>query len=250
MASARGFKRLFEYIDEGNALGVKIPMTSPVRVRVEPSCGAFCKQNFTVSFFMPKEYQSNPPPPLDDTVFIEKDPPATYYVKSSGGFKVDDISVAHMANSLAQELDAAGKSYDGKAWFVAGYDPPFRLSDRHNEVWFTAGGERAAGGHMGGEMGETREIVAGEDDACDICENVVEEVTEAVEDPETQAEAIAYAKAGCAALGGSLESACDQMVDEFGPLLIAGLVEALVGGDDVCRQMGYCLRGGLGGEQA
>ena len=99
-------------------------------------------------------------------------------------------------------------------------------------------------------MGETREIVAGEDDACDICENVVEEVTEAVEDPETQAEAIAYAKAGCAALGGSLESACDQMVDEFGPLLIAGLVEALVGGDDVCRQMGYCLRGGLGGEQA
>lgn len=130
VASPRGFKRLFNYIDEGNLLGVKIPMTSPVRVRMQPSCGAFCKQNFTVSFFLPKEYQSNPPPPLDDDVFIEKDPPATFYVKSSGGFKVDDISVAHMANSLAQKLDEDGKHYDASDWFVAGYDPPFRLSDR------------------------------------------------------------------------------------------------------------------------
>ncbi len=112
MAAPRGFKRLFNYIDEGNFLGVKIPMTSPVRVRMEPSCGAFCKQNFTVSFFLPKEYQSNPPPPLDRNVFIEKDPPATYYVKSSGGFKIDDLSIAHMANALAQDLDEAGRRYE------------------------------------------------------------------------------------------------------------------------------------------
>ena len=61
-----------------------------------------------------------------------------------------------------------------------------------------------------------------------------------VEDPERQAEAIAYAKAGCATFGGSLESACDEMVDEFGPMLIEALVEALVGGQDVCVEMGYC----------
>lgn len=229
MAAPRGFKRLFNYIDEGNFLGVKIPMTSPVRVRMEPSCGAFCKQNFTVSFFMPKEYQTNPPPPLDRNVFIEKDPPATYYVKSSGGFKIDDLSIAHMANTLAQDLDEAGRRYDASEWFVAGYDPPFRISDRHTEVWIK---ERA-------EVEERGQV-----DECDLCENVVEEITEAVEDPEAQARAISYAKEGCEAIGGSLREACDEMVDELGPLLIQTLVEALVGGEDVCVEAGYCSASG------
>lgn len=230
MAAPRGFKRLFNYIDEGNFLGVKIPMTSPVRVRMEPSCGAFCKQNFTVSFFMPKEYQSNPPPPLDRNVFIEKDKPATYYVKSSGGFKIDDLSIAHMANALAKDLDEADRRYEASEWFVAGYDPPFRISDRHTEVWIE---------EKGGE--EVMEVAErGDVEECDLCENVVEEVTEAVEDPEAQARAISYAKEGCATIGGSLRETCEDMVDEFGPLLIETLVEALVGGEDVCVQAGYC----------
>jgi hypothetical protein len=240
VASPRGFKRLFNYIDEGNLMGIKIPMTSPVRVRMEPSCGAFCKQNFTVSFFLPKEYQSNPPPPLDESVFIEKDPPATYYVKSSGGFKMDDLSIAHMANSLAQELDEAGKHYDASEWFVAGYDPPFRLSDRHTEVWLRQAKDDPP--HASSATVEARDASRDDyrDDECDICENVIEEVTQVVENPESQAEAIAYAKEGCAVVGGSLEEACDQVVDEFGPVLIEALVEALVGGEDVCVEMGYC----------
>lgn len=227
MAAPRGFKRLFNYIDEGNFLGVKIPMTSPVRVRMEPSCGAFCKQNFTVSFFMPKEYQSDPPPPLDRDVFIEKDPPATYYVKSSGGFKIDDLSIAHMANALAQDLDEAGRRYEASEWFVAGYDPPFRISDRHTEVWIKEKVKTAFG-------------KVGDVETCDLCENVVNEVTEVVEDPEAQARAISYAKEACATIGSSLRGPCEEMVDEFGPLLIDSLVEALVSGEDMCVQAGYC----------
>jgi hypothetical protein len=50
-------QRLFKYIDGGNEDEVKIPMTSPVLVDVEPSCGPFCKNNFTVSFFVPFDFQ-------------------------------------------------------------------------------------------------------------------------------------------------------------------------------------------------
>ncbi len=69
---------------------------------------------------------------------------------------------------------------------------------------------------------------------------MVDEVTEAVEDPEAQARAISYAKEACATVGSSLRETCEGMVDEFGPLLIETLIEALVGGEDVCVQAGYC----------
>jgi len=37
-----------------------------------------------------------------------------------------------------QALDAQGVEFDDTHFFFAGYDPPFRLRDRHNEVWVVA----------------------------------------------------------------------------------------------------------------
>lgn len=41
-----------------------------------------------------------------------------------------------MAEQLADALDADGIDYECQYFFFAGYDPPFRISGRHNEVWF------------------------------------------------------------------------------------------------------------------
>lgn len=57
------------------------------------------------------------------------------FVRSTGGYRMDDMSVASMLNTLAQDLDADGKPYNADMFVFAGYDPPFRLKGRHNEVW-------------------------------------------------------------------------------------------------------------------
>jgi hypothetical protein len=163
-------QKLFKYIDGGNEEGVKIPMTSPVLVEARPSCGPFCKQNFTVNFFVPFHLHDNTPAPLDPSIKIVCSEPFTAYVAQSGGFVLDDYSVERMAKALTevrtpppaalsrrlapppaaasppplalppllQALDAEGVDFQDEHFYVAGYDPPFRLQGRHNEVWVKA----------------------------------------------------------------------------------------------------------------
>ena len=138
IAAPIGFRRLFHYIDGGNEEGIKIPMTSPVVTEIDPSKGPFCKSNFTISFFVPHEFHSSPPRPSDDAVYIDCMPSTVFYVAESGGFKMDDFSVSRMAKELQDHLDEDDARYKNDTFYFAGYDPPFRLKRRHNEVWLQA----------------------------------------------------------------------------------------------------------------
>lgn len=138
IASGTGFRRLFNYIDGGNAGSLKINMTSPVRSQLSAAAGPFCKRNFTVSFYVPKALQASPPAPLSPDVYISQQAPFRAYVTQGSGYKMDDYSIARMAKGLAESLDSEGLPYDGDTFFYASYDPPFRFTGRHNEVWFTA----------------------------------------------------------------------------------------------------------------
>lgn len=138
MASSIGFKRLFDYIGGSNKDEVKIPMTAPVLADVEPSQGPFCKQTFTISFFVPFHFHDAPPSPNNPDITITCTPAFTAYVSESGGFKLDDYSLGKMASALGDALDADGHEYEDDHYYVAGYDPPFRFKDRHTEIWFKA----------------------------------------------------------------------------------------------------------------
>lgn len=50
-------QKLFKYIGGENDGDAKIPMTAPVRVSVIPGAGPFCEDEFTISFFVPYDYQ-------------------------------------------------------------------------------------------------------------------------------------------------------------------------------------------------
>ncbi|KAK7495530.1 hypothetical protein BaRGS_00013228 [Batillaria attramentaria] len=128
------FERLFQYISGKNAKGQKIAMTAPVIDRIIPGPGPACESNFTMSFFVsPKEGQ--PPQPTDKTVFLSSMPKMRVYVRSFGGFASEKKWIEEAA-ALADALGSA--AYVKDYYYTAGYNSPFQLTNRHNEIWFLA----------------------------------------------------------------------------------------------------------------
>ncbi|CAL8469048.1 g8589 [Coccomyxa elongata] len=132
-AVSKGFAPLFDYISGANKEGVKINMTAPVLVKVLPGDGPFCQNNFTVSFYVPTK-QGETPVPMQQSLYLNSLPPATYYVSSFDGF-ADDTSVPAQAAALTAKLTANGEAFDSSAFWTAGYDAPYKLTGRHNEIW-------------------------------------------------------------------------------------------------------------------
>merc|ERR1719391_1383623 len=67
---SKAFYRLFHYIDGSNQASSKIPMTAPVTMRITPGEGPNCESNFTMSFFIPSDFQESPPQPTDKEVYV------------------------------------------------------------------------------------------------------------------------------------------------------------------------------------
>lgn len=55
--------------------------------------------------------------------------------RSFGGFASPE-KYAEEAQALARILKSAGQSFHEDFYYTAGYDSPFKLFNRHNEVWY------------------------------------------------------------------------------------------------------------------
>ena len=120
-----GFMRLFKYIQGENVKKKKIPMTAPVAVIIQPGQGPFCKNNFTVNFFVPFEDQTDPAEPTNKDVFISTQPKFCAYVISYGGYSnIDDIQKYSEELDEALVKDGLGDTYRKDIFFYAGYDSP------------------------------------------------------------------------------------------------------------------------------
>jgi len=59
------------------------------------------------------------------------------YVKQFGGFAKKAVWLEN-ALALGDSLTKDGKKFQKDHFFSAGYDSPFKLFNRHNEIWFLA----------------------------------------------------------------------------------------------------------------
>jgi len=132
------FWKLFKYIDKGNQTGEKIAMTCPVLIKVVPGQGPACESKFTMSFFLPPRDEAYPKA-NDETVFHSELPAIKVYIRSFSGFAPIKDKLRE-AEALAKALPESAE-YDKDFWTFAGYDSPFKLMNRHNEIWFIAKSE-------------------------------------------------------------------------------------------------------------
>ena len=136
-AANEGFDLLFKYISGANSANEKIPMASPVATKIVPGPGSTGEKNFTVLFFTPFAYQTNTPTPTDPQLGLVSLPAITAYVGSFGGFE-SDAELQERTMELVNHLNKDRVAYVKDFYFTAGYDPPFRVIGRHNEVWLLA----------------------------------------------------------------------------------------------------------------
>lgn len=130
------FMKLFHYISGQNADKKKIAMTCPVIMRIIPGQGPACENNFTMAFYVSPS-EGTPPQPTDPTVSLIKLPLLQAYAQSFGGYASMDKNIEH-AKNMGEALKKAGKKFEDSFFYTAGYDAPFKLFNRHNEVWFLA----------------------------------------------------------------------------------------------------------------
>ena len=66
----------FKYISGANANNTHVPMAAPVLTEIIPAPDSDIPV-FQVSFFVPFEFQDDPPAPSDSSVFVVEDPKTT-----------------------------------------------------------------------------------------------------------------------------------------------------------------------------
>mmetsp|Transcript_40308 Transcript_40308/g.86012 ORF Transcript_40308/g.86012 Transcript_40308/m.86012 type:complete len:210 (+) Transcript_40308:39-668(+) len=133
-----GFNRLFDYITGANADGIDIDMTAPVAVQVIPGAGPFCESTFIISFYVPSTYQEPnpaPPAPTNEDVVIETLPETTKAVYMFPGYITSWSELVEPISELQSYLNEMNYKYITNIETVCGYDSPFHISNRHNEIW-------------------------------------------------------------------------------------------------------------------
>lgn len=124
-SSRKGFSILAGYIFGSNEKNEKIAMTSPVMMSIEDS--------MTMHFLVPKKYtEETLPSPNNRKVELTKMPAKTVAVISFKGW-ANDEKIEKYKQQLIHHLKNENIKYKGSFFFL-GYNPPFELLNRRNEV--------------------------------------------------------------------------------------------------------------------
>lgn len=124
-SSGKGFGILAGYIFRGNDRQQKIAMTSPVEMEMN--------EQITMKFLIPAQYKMEDMPKPDNVqVQFKTEAERTMAAITFGGF-ADDAKIEYHKEKLLNRLAVEGIAHTGQ-WSFMGYDPPFKLYNRRNEV--------------------------------------------------------------------------------------------------------------------
>jgi len=138
-AKSGNFMPLFRYIQGANERMQKIKMTIPVFNKVQIStAGDEKKEQFFIemAFVMPKKVK-DPPKPTNDKITIKDFGPVTVFALSFDGWATEK-RVFDKKEKLRLKLDADGVKYDDTMFYSAGYNSPWKLFNRLNDVFYVA----------------------------------------------------------------------------------------------------------------
>ncbi|CAG0901820.1 unnamed protein product [Darwinula stevensoni] len=113
-------------------------MTVPVTQHLKtPTAYA---ESSDMCFYIPQKFQENPPEPAEKEVYIEERKTEQFLVNRFSGFasRRDYEKVA--AKLLEAATRDAVKGVDNSTHWIAGYQSPWKLFSRRNEVWFRVEG--------------------------------------------------------------------------------------------------------------
>ncbi|MFM2135423.1 MAG: hypothetical protein RL021_823 [Bacteroidota bacterium] len=120
------FRRLAGYIFGGNQEGKSIAMTAPVHME-QSETGS------RMSFVMPSAMEMEQlPKPNDNSIVISKMPADTVAALRFGGFASENV-IREKSEELLRLLKAKGIPVVSPVRYL-GYNPPFQLVNRRNEV--------------------------------------------------------------------------------------------------------------------
>jgi hypothetical protein len=123
--SRNGFRKLAGYIFGNNEGNQKIAMTSPVAMTMEDSV--------TMMFMLPSEYGINDmPKPNDPNVKFRQEPEKYVAAIGFGGW-ANDKKIGKYTQKLKDLLKANGIDHKDKFSYL-GYNAPFEMMDRRNEI--------------------------------------------------------------------------------------------------------------------
>lgn len=133
---SKSFWTLYNYISGKNTNKEKIEMSAPVLNKINSNV-AFSDNDVigTVSFYLGHRYDVEAAPQPDDSnAFLNTLEPKKYAVISYGGFSNQKAQEENL-KALGTYLEQNNLKFVRDYYFFGGYDSPFTLFGRHNEVW-------------------------------------------------------------------------------------------------------------------
>lgn len=123
--SSKGFSILAGYIFGGNEKNEKIAMTSPVAMSLEDS--------MTMMFMVPKKFKKETlPKPDQSEIKFQEEPKKTVAAIAFSGW-ANDEKIEKYKQKLKSALEAKEIPYTNRFFFL-GYNPPYEIFNRKNEI--------------------------------------------------------------------------------------------------------------------